>query len=50
MRLVEVRHNRWVVYTDDNKLVIQVSDSRIARSFLHGKDNSERDRPTEDPT
>ena len=49
MRLVEVRYNRWVVYTDDNKLVIQVSDSRIAR-FLHGKDNSERDRPTKDTT
>lgn len=50
MRLVEVRHNRWVVYTDDNKLVIQVSDSRIARKFLDGKDNSKRDRPTEDIT
>lgn len=50
MRLVEVRYNRWVVYTDDNKLVIQVSDSRIARKFLDGEDNSECDRPTEDTT
>jgi len=50
VRLVEVRYNRWVVYTDDNKLVIQVSDSRIARKFLDGKDNSKRDRPTEDTT
>ena len=50
MRLVEVRYNRWVVYTDDNKLVIQVSDSRIARKFLDGEDNSECNRPTEDTT
>ena len=50
MRLVEVRYNRWVVYTDDNKLVIQVSDSRIARKFSDGEDNSKRDRPTEDTT
>ena len=50
MRLVEVRYNRWVVYTDDNKLVIQVSDSRIERKFLDGEDNSKRDRPTEDTT
>ena len=50
MRLVEVRYNRWVVYTDDNKLVIQVSDTRIARKFLDGEDNSNRDRPTEDTT
>lgn len=50
MRLVEVKYNRWVVYTDDNKLVIQVSDRRIARKFLDGEDNSKRDRPTEDTT
>ena len=50
MRLVEVRYNRWVVYTDDNKLVIQVSDTRIARKFLDGEDNSNCDRPTEDTT
>ena len=50
MRLVEVRYNRWVVYTDDNKLVIQVSDTRIARKFLDGEDNSECNRPTEDTT
>jgi len=48
LKLVEVKYNRWVVYTDDDKLVIQVSDRRIARGFLHGEDNSKRDRPTED--
>ena len=34
MRLVEVRHNRFVVYTESGKVVIQTSDLRIARRFL----------------
>jgi hypothetical protein len=47
---VEVKYNKFVVYTDDNKLVIQTSDSRIAKRICNGKDNSKRDRPAEDTT
>ena len=47
---MEVKRNRFVVYTDDGKLVIQTSDSRIAKGFLNGEDNSKRNRPTEDTT
>ena len=47
---MEVKHNKFVVYTDDNKLVIQTSDSRIAKRICNGKDNSKRDRPAEDTT
>ena len=50
MKLVEVKYNRWVVYTDDNKLLIQVSELRIARKFLDGEDNSKRDRSVKDTT
>lgn len=48
MRLLEVKRNKWVVYTDDNKVVIITKDLRIARGFLHGSNNSNDDRPTED--
>ena len=47
---MEVKYNKFVVYTDDNKLVIQTSDSRIAKRICNGKDNSKRDRPAEDTT
>ena len=50
MRIVEVKRNRFVVYTDDGKLVIQTSDSRIAKGICNGKDNSKRDRSAEDTT
>ena len=33
--LVEVKHNRFVVYTDDGKVAIQTSDLRVARGFLN---------------
>ncbi len=36
MRLVEVKRNRFVVYTDDDKVVIITSDRRIAERFLDG--------------
>ena len=50
MYLIEINYNRFVVYTDDGKLVIQTSDSGIAKRICNGKDNSKRDRPTEDTT
>lgn len=50
MYLIEINYNRFVVYTDDGKLVIQTSDSGIAKRICDGKDNSKRDRPTEDIT
>ena len=50
MYLVEIKRNRFVVYTDDGKLVIQTSDSRIAKGICDGKDNSKRDRPAQDTT
>ena len=50
MYLIEINYNRFVVYTDDGKLVIQTSDSGIAKRICDGKDNSKRDRPTEDTT
>lgn len=36
MRLVEFKRNRFVVYTDDDKVVIITSDRRIAERFLDG--------------
>jgi|TARA_R100001510_G_C7480704_1_gene92825 hypothetical protein len=36
VRLVEVKRNRFVVYTDDDKVVIITSDRRIAERFLDG--------------
>ena len=35
MRLVEVKRNRFVVYTENGKVVIQTSDLRVARRFLN---------------
>jgi len=35
VRLIEVKHKRYVVYTDDNKVAIQTSDLRVARGFLN---------------
>lgn len=35
--IVEVRHNRFVVYTESGKVVIQTSDLRVARRFLNAK-------------
>ena len=32
--IVEVKHNRFVVYTKSGKVVIQTSDLRIARRLL----------------
>ena len=37
MTIVEVRHNRFVVYTESGKVVIQTSDLRVARSFLNAE-------------
>ena len=50
MRIVEVKRNRFVVYTDDGKLVIQTSERRIAKGVCDGKINSKRDRSAEDTT
>ena len=50
MYLIEINYNRFVVYTDDGKLVIQTSDSGIAKRICNGEDNSKRDRPTENTT
>ena len=50
MRLVEVKRNRWIVYTDDGKVVIQTSESRIAKGVLNGSTYSKRDRSAEDTT
>ena len=32
---MEVKRNRFIVYTDDNKVVIQTSDLKVARAFLN---------------
>ena len=37
MRLVEVKRNRFVVYTKNGKVVVQTSDVKVARSFLNAK-------------
>lgn len=37
MILVEVKRNRFVVYTKSGKVVIQTSDLRVARGFLDAK-------------
>ena len=50
MRLVEIRYNKFVVYTDDGKLVIQTSERRIAKGVCNGEINSKRDRSAEDTT
>jgi hypothetical protein len=50
MYLVEIKYNRFVVYTDDGKVVIQTSDRRIAKGILNGSTDSKRDRPAEDTT
>ena len=48
MYLVEIKYNRFVVYTDDGKVVIQTSDRRIAKGILNGSTDSKCDRPAED--
>ena len=50
LRLVEIRYDRFVVYTDDGKLVIQTSERRIAKGVCNGEINSKRDRPAKDTT
>ena len=35
--IVEVKHNRFVVYTKSGKVVIQTSDLRIARRLLYAQ-------------
>ena len=37
MRLVEVKRNRFVVYAENGKVVVQTSDLKVARSFLNAK-------------
>ena len=37
MKIVEVKRNRFVVYTEEGKVVIQTSDLRVARGFLNAK-------------
>ena len=37
MRLVEVMRNRFVVYAENGKVVIQTSDLKVARGFLNAK-------------
>ena len=37
MRLVEVKRNRFVVYSENGKVVVQTSDLKVARSFLNAK-------------
>ena len=48
MKCLEVKRNRFVVYTDDGKVVIQTSESRIAKGILNGSTDSSSDRPAED--
>jgi len=50
MYLIEIRYNRFAVYTDDGKLVIQTSEKRIARGVCNGEIDSKRDRSTEATT
>lgn len=35
MTLVEVKHNRFVVYSKNGKVLIQTSDLKVARGFLN---------------
>jgi len=37
VRLVEVKRNRFVVYAENGKVVIQTSDLKVARGFLNAK-------------
>tara|TARA_B100000212_G_scaffold20908_1_gene13884 strand:- start:1738 stop:1854 length:117 start_codon:yes stop_codon:yes gene_type:complete len=37
MWIVEVKPNRFVVYTDGGKVAIQTSDLRVARRVLNAK-------------
>ena len=37
MRLVEVKRNRFVVYSKNGKVLVQTSDLRVARGFLDAK-------------
>ena len=37
MRLVEVKRNRFVVYAENGKVVIQTSDLKVARGFLNAE-------------
>ena len=50
LKLVEIKYDRFVVYTDDGKLVIQTSERRIAKGFCNGEVDSKRDRPAKDTT
>ena len=47
---MEIRYNKFVVYTDDGRLVIQTSERRIAKGVCNGKINSKRNRPAKDTT
>lgn len=50
MYLIEINYDRFVVYTDDGKLVIQTSERRIAKGVCDGTINSKRDRSAEATT
>ena len=48
MRIVEVRQNKFVLYTKQGKVVIQTSNLLVARRLLNGSTDSKRDRPAKD--
>ena len=47
---MEIKYDRFVVYTDDGKLVIQTSERRIAKGVCNGKIDCKRDRSAKDTT
>jgi hypothetical protein len=34
LRLIEIKHNKWAVLTQDNKIAIITSDRRIAKGYM----------------
>ena len=49
MRLVEI-NRKYIVIDDDGKIVIITTYKNVARRFLDGADNRERNRSTQDPS
>ena len=49
MRLVEIKR-KYIVIDDDGKIVIITTYKNVARRFLDGTDNRERNRSTQDPS
>lgn len=49
MRLVEIKR-KYIVIDDIGKIVIITTYKNVARRFLDGKDNRERNRSAQDPS